>query len=166
MQRAALDGAISEARRLEADALVSVFHGCHRFLVKRAIESRAPFEVVNWVSLLGRSLGVEQKDRYRAFALLGDEARSWRRRSLDGGQGIPLEDLRRGRDLGVRRRPRRRQALVGAPAGQREVGADEWPAGEAQLHCPEHAHSRSRSNPLGALHDLAAWHNQESGAVD
>lgn len=95
VQQAALDGAISEARRLEADALVSVFHGCHRFLVKRAIEHRAPFEVVNWVSLLGRSLGVEVKDRYRAFQLLGDEDLVLEEAlALDAGDGIPIEKLR------------------------------------------------------------------------
>jgi len=95
VQQAALDGAISEARRLEADALVSVFHGCHRFLVKRAIEHRAPFEVVNWVSLLGRSLGVEVKDRYRAFQLLGDEDLVLEEAlALDAGDGIPIDKLR------------------------------------------------------------------------
>ena len=95
VQRAALDGAVSEAQRLEADALVSVFHGCHRFLVERAIEQRAPFEVVNWVSLLGRSLGVEQKDRYRAFALLGDEDLILEEAlALDAGDGIPIDKLK------------------------------------------------------------------------
>jgi heterodisulfide reductase subunit D len=95
VQQAALDEAMSEARRVDADALVSVFHGCHRHLVKRAIQGREPFEVVNWVSLLGRSLGVEQKDRYRAFAMLGDEDLILEEAlSLDAGQGIPLAKLR------------------------------------------------------------------------
>jgi heterodisulfide reductase subunit D len=95
VQRAALDGAISEARRVGADALVSVFHGCHRFLVKRAIETGSQFEVVNWVSLLGRSLGIEVKDRYRAFALLGDEDLILEEAlALDAGEGIPIEKLR------------------------------------------------------------------------
>jgi hypothetical protein len=60
-----------------------------------AIESRAPFEVVNWVSLLGRALGVEQTDRYRAFAMLGDEDLILEEAlALDAGQGIPIEKLR------------------------------------------------------------------------
>ena len=92
VQRAALDEAISETRRVEADALVSVYHGCHRFLVKRAIEGGEPFEVVNWVSLLGRVAGREVKDRYRAFALLGDEDLILEEAlALDAGQGIPLD---------------------------------------------------------------------------
>jgi hypothetical protein len=95
VQRAALDEAMAETRRVGADALVSVYHGCHRFLVKRAIEGREPFEVVNWVSLLGRALGVEQKDRYRAFAMLGDEDLILEEAlALDAGQGIPIEKLR------------------------------------------------------------------------
>ena len=95
VQRAALDGAITEAHRVGADALVSVYHGCHRFLVKRAIESREQFEVVNWVSLLGRALGVEQKDRYRAFALLGDEDLILEEAlALDAGEGIPIDKLK------------------------------------------------------------------------
>jgi Fe-S oxidoreductase len=95
VQQAALDETMAEARRVGADALVSVYHGCHRFLVKRAIQGREPFEVVNWVSLLGRALGVEQKDRYRAFALLGDEDLILEEAlALDGGEGIPIEKLR------------------------------------------------------------------------
>lgn len=95
VQRAALDEAMSETRRVGANALVSVYHGCHRFLVKRAIEGREPFEVVNWVSLLGRALGVEQKDRYRAFAMLGDEDLILEEAlALDAGEGIPIEKLR------------------------------------------------------------------------
>jgi len=64
-------------------------------LVKRAIEGEEQFEVVNWVSLLGRALGVEQKDRYRAFAMLGDEDLILEEAlTLDSGQGIPIEKLR------------------------------------------------------------------------
>jgi Fe-S oxidoreductase len=95
VQQEALDEAMSEARRVGADALVSVYHGCHRFLVKRAIQGREPFEVVNWVSLLGRALGVEQKDRYRAFAMLGDEDLILEEAlALDAGEGIPIDKLK------------------------------------------------------------------------
>jgi hypothetical protein len=50
---------------------------------------------VNWVSLIGRSLGIEVKDRYRAFALLGDEDLILEEAlALDAGEGIPIEKLR------------------------------------------------------------------------
>ena len=54
---------MSETRRVEADTLVSVYHGCHRHLVKAAIDRGEPFEVVNWVSLIARALGQEREDR-------------------------------------------------------------------------------------------------------
>lgn len=93
---AALDRVMDETRRVGADALVSVYHGCHRHLVKEAARRDEPFEVVNWVSLLARSMGMEREDRYRAYALLGEESAILEEAlSLDWGQGIPLDSLRR-----------------------------------------------------------------------
>jgi Fe-S oxidoreductase len=92
---AKLERLLGETRRAEADALVSVYHGCHRHLVKEAIVRQERFEVVNWVSLLARSMGFEREDRYRAYALLGDESAILEEATaLDWGQGIPLESLR------------------------------------------------------------------------
>src|SRR5215212_1137800 len=65
---AALEKVMDETRRVGADTLVSVYHGCHRHLVKEAIRREEPFEVVNWVSLLACSMGMEREDRYRAYA--------------------------------------------------------------------------------------------------
>jgi Fe-S oxidoreductase len=96
---AALDQVLSETRRVEADALVSVYHGCHRHLVKEAASRKEAFEVVNWVSLLARALGQEREDRYRAYALLGDDSLILEEAlTLDWGQGIPLDDLRKAID--------------------------------------------------------------------
>ena len=92
----ALDQVLSETRRVQADALVSVYHGCHRHLVKEAMRRQESFEVVNWVSLLARALGQEREDRYRAYAQLGDENLILEEAlTLDWGQGIPVDDLRR-----------------------------------------------------------------------
>lgn len=94
-QQAALDETMAEGHRVGADALVSVYHGCHRYLVKAVARRKEPFEVVNWVSLLCRSLGKEQVDRYRGYAMLGDEnAILEEALALDAGQGIPIEKLR------------------------------------------------------------------------
>ena len=93
---AALDQVLSETRRVEAAALVSVYHGCHRHLTKEAARRGEAFEVVNWVSLLARALGQEREDRYRAYALLGEESLILEEAlTLDWGQGIPLDDLRK-----------------------------------------------------------------------
>ena len=93
---AALEQVLAETERVKADALISVYHGCHRHLVKAAARRKAPFEVVNWVSLLARSMGREREDRYRAYALLGEEnAILEEALALDWGQGIPLESLRK-----------------------------------------------------------------------
>jgi heterodisulfide reductase subunit D len=93
---AALERMLAETERLGADALVSVYHGCHRQLVQEAVRRKPPFEVVNWVSLLARSMGREREDRYRAYAMLGDEnAILEEALALDWGQGIPLESLRK-----------------------------------------------------------------------
>src|SRR5215210_6073023 len=39
-QQVALDEAMAAARDTNADALVSVYHGCHRYLVKRAVRGK------------------------------------------------------------------------------------------------------------------------------
>ena len=94
-QQAALEETMAEAHRVGADAIVSVFHGCHRHLVKAVARRREPFEVVNWVSLLCRSLGIEQVDRYRGYVTLGEEdAILEQALELDAGQGIPIQKLR------------------------------------------------------------------------
>ena len=94
-QQVALEEAMTAARDTRADALVSVYHGCHRYLVKRAVRGKEPFEVVNWVSLVCRSLGIEQVDRYRGYAMLGDEnAILAEALELDAGDGISIDKLR------------------------------------------------------------------------
>lgn len=94
-QQTALDETMAETRRAGADTLISVFHGCHRYLVKAAAQRGERFEVANWVSLVCRSLGVEPPDRYREYMLLGDEEAVLERAlALDAGEGIPLDKLR------------------------------------------------------------------------
>ncbi|HEX2171121.1 MAG TPA: heterodisulfide reductase-related iron-sulfur binding cluster, partial [Dehalococcoidia bacterium] len=96
VQRRALEEVLAEARRVRADAITSVFHGCHRFLLKAVHEHGEQFEVVNWVSLLARSLGIEHPDRYREYTQLGDDELILERAlTLDAGRGIPIEKLRR-----------------------------------------------------------------------
>lgn len=94
---AALDRLLAATRAVQACSLVTVYHGCHRQLVKLAAARREPFEVVNYVSLLARSLGIEQEDRYRRYAQLGDEDLILEQALLlqDDGSGVPVEDLRK-----------------------------------------------------------------------
>jgi Fe-S oxidoreductase len=94
---AELSRLLDAARALKACSLVTVYHGCHRALVKMAAARRDPFEVVNYVSLLARSLGIEQEDRYRRYAELGDGQLILEEALLlqDGDNGVPLDDLRK-----------------------------------------------------------------------
>jgi heterodisulfide reductase subunit D len=92
---AALESVMTRTRQAGADVLVSVYHGCHRHLTKEAIRRKEPFEVVNWVSLVCRALGLEHVDRYRGYAMLGEEnAILEEALALDAGSGIPIEKLR------------------------------------------------------------------------
>ena len=94
-QQVALEEAMAAARDTGADALVSVYHGCHRYLVKRAVRGKEPIEVVKWVRLVCRALGIEQVDRYRGYAMLGDEnAILAEALELDAGDGISIDKLR------------------------------------------------------------------------
>lgn len=52
------------------DAVVSVFHADHRELA--AHEGVWPFEIVNYMELLGASMGVSREDVYKRLNLMGD----------------------------------------------------------------------------------------------
>ncbi len=72
---------IAMANRAGAQDLVTIFHSCQRLLC--GLAATQPFGVVNYVSLLARSLGVDLKDEYTewknapcdddAVALIGPE---------------------------------------------------------------------------------------------
>ena len=48
----------------------SVFHGCHRELI--TFQPQVEFELVNFMELIGESMGVPMQDLYKRLAMMGD----------------------------------------------------------------------------------------------
>jgi len=48
----------------------SIFHACHRELV--AYQPQVSFELINWMELIGESMGVHIPDLYKQWRLMGD----------------------------------------------------------------------------------------------
>ncbi|MBI4492153.1 MAG: (Fe-S)-binding protein [Chloroflexi bacterium] len=76
------------------DYLVSLYHSCHRELVRA--EEEYPFKVVNFSSLLAQAFGMEREDTYRRLKLLPSaEAVLQEVLATVGQNGHSLEELQR-----------------------------------------------------------------------
>jgi len=64
---------LERASAAGVDALVGVFHACHRDLCSH--ERDWPFEVVNIMELVGQSLGATHEDGFKRLKLIGDAER-------------------------------------------------------------------------------------------
>jgi hypothetical protein len=53
-----------------ADILATIYHSCHREICHE--EGRAPFEIVNYMSLLGEAMGIVHPDVYKRYRLMAD----------------------------------------------------------------------------------------------
>jgi hypothetical protein len=51
-------------------AFASIFHGCHRELVK--FQPEVSFELLNFMELIGEAMGIHIPDLYKRLSLLGD----------------------------------------------------------------------------------------------
>lgn len=60
----------SSARRAEVDSLLTIYHGCHRDLCGE--EARQPFEIENFMTILGQAMGFEYPDRVKTYKLYED----------------------------------------------------------------------------------------------
>lgn len=69
LQRAELDAAAAAG----VECLVGVYHACHRELC--AHEARSPFRVVNFLELVGESMGVEREDLFKQWKVMQDADR-------------------------------------------------------------------------------------------
>lgn len=70
--RAAVQGELLEAaNRAGVDVVVTPYHSCQRDLCIG--EKSYPFQVKNFVTLIGEALGIEYQDKYKNFRMLGDE---------------------------------------------------------------------------------------------
>ena len=61
---------LNAAKRKGVDMLVGVYHACHRDLC--AHESEWPFEVVNFMEIIGRAMGLNRPDHFKQLKILRD----------------------------------------------------------------------------------------------
>lgn len=107
---------LENAAAAKVDTLAGVYHACHRELCSHELDW--PFEVVNFLELIGASLGIRREDSYKrlkkmqdADAILADvmdlvekhglaleEVRSVIEKELLGEQPLPLKSARVERD--------------------------------------------------------------------
>ncbi|MGE0559111.1 MAG: heterodisulfide reductase-related iron-sulfur binding cluster [Burkholderiales bacterium] len=107
---------LEAAAAAKVDALAGVYHACHRELCSH--EADWPFEVVNFLELLGESMGMRRDDCFKRLkkmqdtdAILADvmdlvekhgldleEVRAVIEKDLLGEQPLPLKNPRRDRD--------------------------------------------------------------------
>lgn len=110
-------GILEAAAAAKIDALAGVYHACHRELCSH--ESEWPFEVVNFLELVGESMGILREDRFKRLkkmqdtdAILADvmdlveqhglaleEVRAVIEKDLLGEQPLPLRGARVERDV-------------------------------------------------------------------
>jgi Fe-S oxidoreductase len=107
---------LENAAQAKVDTLAGVYHACHRELCSHELDW--PFEVVNFLELIGESMGIRREDSYKrlkkmqdADAILADvmdlvekhglaleEVRSVIEKELLGEQPLPLKSSRAERD--------------------------------------------------------------------
>ena len=109
-------GILEAAAAAKVDALAGVYHACHRELCSH--EAEWPFEVVNFLELIGEALGIRREDSFKRLkkmqdtdAILADvmdlvekhglaleEVRAVIEKDLLGEQPLPLRGARTERD--------------------------------------------------------------------
>jgi heterodisulfide reductase subunit D len=109
-------GILEAAAKAGVTTLAGVYHACHRELCSH--EAEWPFEVVNFLELIGESMGVRREDNFKrlkkmqdADAILADvmdlveehglgldEVRAVIEKDLLGEQALPLRTARAARD--------------------------------------------------------------------
>jgi len=68
--RQTISGLLQRAKDARVDILATLYHSCHREICQE--ESRYPFAVVNYISLLGEAMGIEYPDVYKRHKLRAD----------------------------------------------------------------------------------------------
>ena len=69
------DGRLREAAKTKADVLVDVCHYCHDVFSRET--NNYPYKLINYVTLLGESLGIFREDRFQKFLQWDDFDRIW-----------------------------------------------------------------------------------------
>ena len=63
-------GELAAAEAAGVDALVGIYHACHRELC--AHEATLPFRIVNFLELVGEAMGVERPDLFKQWKMMQD----------------------------------------------------------------------------------------------
>jgi heterodisulfide reductase subunit D len=66
----AITAILEAARDARVDILATLYHSCHREICQN--QSKYPFEIVNYISLLGEAMGIEYPDVYKRYKLQAD----------------------------------------------------------------------------------------------
>jgi len=91
-KRALLEQEFATAKTLGADTLATVFHACHREVCTLG---DASFEVLNFLELIGESMGLGHEDRYRRLKQLDDvDAIIAETAPLIAAHGLDLDTVR------------------------------------------------------------------------
>jgi Fe-S oxidoreductase len=70
LQRGHIAGTFRQAEDLGVEVLAGVFHADHRELVGH--QSEWPFEIVNYMELIGESMGLRRPDLFKRFKMMQD----------------------------------------------------------------------------------------------
>jgi Fe-S oxidoreductase len=86
-------GILEAAAAARVDALAGVYHACHRELCSH--EADWPFEVINFLELIGESMGITREDSFKRLKLMQDtDAIVADVMDLVEEHGLKLEDVR------------------------------------------------------------------------
>ena len=65
-----VEAALAEAEAAGVDVLVGIYHGDHRMFAGR--EADYPFQMANYMELIGESMGFAREDRFKELKLMAD----------------------------------------------------------------------------------------------
>jgi len=86
-------GILEAAAAAKVDALAGVYHACHRELCSH--EAEWPFEVVNFLELIGEAMGIRREDRFKRLKKMQDaDAILVEVMDLVEQHGLELEEVR------------------------------------------------------------------------
>ena len=86
-------GILEAAAAAKVDALAGVYHACHRELCSH--EKDWPFEVVNFLELIGESMGIRREDAFKRLKMMQDaDAVMADVMDLVEAHGLGLEEVR------------------------------------------------------------------------
>ncbi|MCH7891798.1 MAG: hypothetical protein IH921_09885, partial [Gemmatimonadetes bacterium] len=63
-------GMLKEAKEKNVEILATIYHSCQREICGE--ESRFPLRVENYVTVLGRAMGIEIEDKFKRWKLMKD----------------------------------------------------------------------------------------------